>query len=42
MTGSAIWRLHEIYLLLVGESFLLIERDDDGRPVEHGLCRRTG
>ena len=34
MTGSAIWRLHEIYLLLVGESFLLIERDDDGRPVE--------
>lgn len=34
MTGSAIWRLHEIYLLLVGESFLLIERDDAGRPVE--------
>lgn len=34
MTGSAIWRLHEIYLLLVGESFLLIERDDAGRPIE--------
>ena len=24
MTGSAIWRLHELYLLLVGESFFLI------------------
>lgn len=34
MTSSAVWRLHEIYLLLVGESFLLIERDDRGRPVE--------
>lgn len=34
MTSSAIWRLHEIYLLLVGESFFLIERDDNGRPVE--------
>ncbi len=34
MTSSAIWRLHEIYLLLVGESFLLIERDDRGMPVE--------
>lgn len=34
MTGSAIWRLHEIYLLLVGESFLLIERDDTGQPIE--------
>lgn len=33
-TSSAIWRLHEIYLLLVGESFLLIERDDCGMPVE--------
>lgn len=33
-TSSAIWRLHEIYLLLVGESFLLIERDDLGTPVE--------
>lgn len=34
MTSSAIWRLHEIYLLLVGESFLLIERDESGRPIE--------
>lgn len=34
MTSSALWRLHEIYLLLVGESFFLIERDDLGRPVE--------
>lgn len=34
MTGSAIWRLHEIYLLLVGESFSLIERDENNRPVE--------
>lgn len=34
MTSSAMWRLHEIYLLLVGESFFLIERDETGRPVE--------
>lgn len=34
MTSSAVWRLHEIYLLLVGESFFLIERDDNGRPAE--------
>ncbi len=34
MTSSAIWRLHEIYLMLVGESFFLIERDDRNRPVE--------
>lgn len=34
MTSSAIWRLHEIYLMLVGESFFLIERDDRGLPVE--------
>lgn len=34
MTSSAIWRLHEIYLMLVGESFFLIERDERGRPVE--------
>lgn len=34
MTNSAIWRLHEIYLLLVGESFLLIERDEREKPVE--------
>ncbi len=34
MTSPAIWRLHEIYLLLVGESFFLIERDDAGRPIE--------
>lgn len=34
MTSSAVWRLHEIYLLLVGESFFLIERDESGRPTE--------
>ena len=34
MTSSAVWRLHEIYLLLVGESFFLIERDENGRPTE--------
>ena len=34
MTGSAIWRLHELYLLLVGESFFLIERDAHGFPAE--------
>ncbi len=34
MTSSAIWRLHEIYLMLVGESFFLIERDSFGNPVE--------
>ena len=34
MTSSAIWRLHEIYLMLVGESFLLIERDEHDRPIE--------
>lgn len=34
MTSPAIWRLHEIYLMLVGESFLLIERDERDQPVE--------
>ena len=34
MTSSAVWRLHEIYLMLVGESFFLIERDRLGYPVE--------
>lgn len=34
MTSAAIWRLHEIYLMLVGESFVLVERDDHGRPFE--------
>lgn len=34
MTSSAIWRLHEIYLMLVGESFFLIERDEHSRPAE--------
>lgn len=34
MTSAAIWRLHEIYLMLTGESFLLIERNDHGRPAE--------
>ncbi len=34
MTSSAMWRLNEIYLMLVGESFMLIERDAYERPVE--------
>lgn len=34
MTSSAIWRLQEVYLELVGESFLLIERDEYEMPVE--------
>ena len=34
MTSSAVWRLHEIYLMLVGESFFLIERDENGKPAE--------
>lgn len=34
MTSSAVWRLHEVYLMLVGESFILIERDDRERPTE--------
>ncbi|WP_288785424.1 phage portal protein [uncultured Bacteroides sp.] len=34
MSSSAMWRLHEIYLMLVGESFMLIERDERGKPVE--------
>ena len=34
MTSSAMWRLSEIYLMLVGESFFLIERDENERPVE--------
>ena len=34
MTSSAMWRLNEIYLMLVGESFFLIERDEHDRPVE--------
>lgn len=35
MTSSAIWRLQEIYLMLVGEGFLIMERDErSGQPVE--------
>lgn len=34
MTSAAMWRLHEIYLMLVGESYFLIERNEDGLPVE--------
>lgn len=34
MTSSAIWRLHEIYLSLVGESFIIMERDESEKPVE--------
>ena len=34
MTSAAMWRLNEIYLMLVGESFFLIERDENERPIE--------
>lgn len=34
MTSSAMWRLHELYLMLVGESYFLIERDEGNAPVE--------
>ena len=34
MTSAAMWRLNEIYLMLVGESFFLIERDEYERPIE--------
>jgi HK97 family phage portal protein len=34
MTSSALWRLNEIHLMLVGESFFLIERDENERPTE--------
>ena len=34
MTSSAIWRLQDVYLELVGESFLLIERDKQEKPTE--------
>ncbi len=34
MTSSAMWRLNEIYLMLIGESFFLIERDEQDHPVE--------
>ena len=34
MTSSAVWRLHEVYLLLVGESYFVMERDKSGMPTE--------
>ncbi len=34
MTSAAMWRLNEIYLMLVGEGFFLIERDECERPIE--------
>lgn len=34
MTSSAIWRLQDVYLELVGESFLLIECDEHEKPIE--------
>lgn len=33
-SGAALWRLHEIYLMLKGEGYFIIERDEAGRPVE--------
>lgn len=34
MTSSAIWRLHEIYLLLIGEGYFIMERDANDEPRE--------
>lgn len=34
MSASAFWRLFEIYLLIKGESFALIERGRSGQPLE--------
>ena len=34
MTSSAIWRLQDVYLELVGESYLLIECDEHEKPIE--------
>lgn len=33
-TNSSLWKLQEIYLLLKGEGYFLIERYDDGTPAE--------
>ncbi len=33
-TSAALWQLHEIYLLLKGEGYFIIERDQAGRPAE--------
>jgi len=33
-SSAAIWQLHEIYLLLKGEGYFIIERDAIGRPAE--------
>lgn len=33
-TSDAIWRLQEIYLLLKGEGYFVVERDAAGRPAE--------
>lgn len=33
-SSAALWQLHEIYLLLKGEAYFVIERDDNGRPTE--------
>lgn len=34
MTAAAMWRLQEIYLLLKGEGYFIIEKDPAGRPAE--------
>ncbi len=34
MSATAFWRLHEIYLMIKGESFALIERGRNGLPIE--------
>ena len=34
MTAAAMWRLEEIYLLLKGEGYFIIEKDPAGRPAE--------
>ncbi len=34
ISATALWKLHEIYLLLVGEGYALIERGRNGQPLE--------
>ena len=33
-SSAALWQLHEIYLLLKGEGYFVVERDAAGRPAE--------
>lgn len=33
-SSAALWQLHEIYIMLKGEGYFIIERDEGGRPSE--------